>query len=74
MRVTQSVSANGSVASIPPRAAAHLTTCRLSTVGVDFVADGSISPENALAVPPVLAQAAREAVKGRTGLGGLAAR
>jgi putative transposase len=40
-------STNRSVASISQKALDGLTTCRVSTVGVDFVADGSISPENA---------------------------
>jgi hypothetical protein len=69
-----SISLNGSVAPIAPRAADGLRTRRLSTVGVDFVADGSISSENALALPTSPAQAARQAVEGRTAPGGPAAR
>jgi putative transposase len=41
------ISVDGSIAPIPSRAANGLTTRRLSTVGVDFAANGSISPENA---------------------------
>jgi hypothetical protein len=70
----RSISASGSVASSAPRAADRLRTRRVSTVGVDFVADGSISPEIALAVPTGSAQAATAAVEGRTAPGGLAAR
>ena len=69
-----SISANGSVASIAPRASDGLTTRRVSTVGVDFVTHASISPENALVVPTGPAQAATKAAKGRTAAGGLAAR
>jgi Integrase core domain len=47
-----SISANGSVAAISPRAADGLTTRRFSPVGVDFVADGlDPSPNNGLVVP-----------------------
>jgi Integrase core domain len=60
-------SAKGSVASISARAADGLTTRRLSPVGVDLAAAGSISPENALVVSPAgSAQAASDAVEGRT--------
>ena len=55
-----SISANGSVATIAPRAADALTTRRVSTARADFAADGPISPENALAVPTDPAQAAAE--------------
>jgi len=44
-------SGNGSVASILPSAADGLTTRRFPTVGVDFAADASITPENGLVVP-----------------------
>jgi len=40
---------DGSVATSSPRAADGLRTRRVSTVGVDFVAHGPISPENASA-------------------------
>ena len=46
-----SISGNRSVASISPSAAHGLTTRRTSTDGVDFAANGSISPENALVGP-----------------------
>jgi Integrase core domain len=69
-----SISDNGSVASTSPSAADGLTTRRISTVGVDFLANSPISPENAPAAPTASAQAATAAVKGRTATGGLAAR
>jgi hypothetical protein len=40
-------------------------------VGIDFLAEGLISPENALAVRTGSAQAARNQVKGRTLIPGL---
>jgi transposase InsO family protein len=40
------ISLDGSVAALPARAANGLTTRRISTTGVDFVAHGPISPEN----------------------------
>lgn len=53
---------NGSVTSIAPRAShGGLTTRRVSTVGVDFVAEGSIATEGAPEVPSLLAQAAPQA-------------
>ena len=52
------ISVNRSVSSTSPNASDALTTRRISTVGVDRVADGSIAPENALAVPTDPAQAA----------------
>jgi putative transposase len=61
-----SISANGSVAAISARAADGLTTRRFSPVGVDFVADGSISlPLTASLSQTDPAQAATEAVKRR---------
>jgi len=62
-----SVSANGSVASIAPRASDGLTTRRVSTLGVEFAAHASISPENALIVPTDLAQAATDGSQGTNG-------
>jgi Integrase core domain len=60
-------SAKGSVASISQKPLDGLTTRRVSTVGVDLAAAGSISPENALVVSPAgSAQAASDAVEGRT--------
>jgi Integrase core domain len=53
-----SISANGSVASTAPRASDGLITRRVPTVGADFVAQPSISPENATVVPTRPAQAA----------------
>ena len=41
------ITVNGSVAAISPRAANGLTTRRVPTSCVDFVANGPISPENA---------------------------
>ncbi len=61
------ISANGSVASTSPSASDGLTTRRISTVGVDFVADGSISPENALVTPTGPAQAATDGGQGTNG-------
>jgi putative transposase len=42
---------NGSVAAASPRASDELTTRRVSTLRVDFVPNGSISPENARVDP-----------------------
>ena len=64
-----SISDNGSVASISPRASDALTTRRISTVGVDFAADRSISPENALVLPTDPAQAATDGDQGTAGNG-----
>ena len=70
-----SISANGSVASISPRASDGLTTRRISTVGVDFAADGSdLSRERPRRFQPVPLRPRRTAVKGRTATGGLSAR
>ncbi len=63
------ISANGSVASISPSASDGLTTRRVSTVGVDFVAHAPISPENALVVPTGPAQAATDGGQGTNGNG-----
>jgi hypothetical protein len=65
------ISANGSVASTSPSAADGPTTRRVSTVGVDFAADGPISPETLSPYQPGSAQAARDAVKGRAVTPGL---
>ena len=62
-----SISDNGSVASISPRASDGLTTRRVSTVGVDFAAQAPISPENALVVPTDPAQAATGGGQGTNG-------
>ena len=59
-----SVSANGSVASIAPRASDGLTTRRVSTLGVEFAAHASISPENGLVIPTGPAQAATNGSQG----------
>ena len=64
-----SISANGSVASTSPNASDGLTTRRISTVGVDFVADRLISPENALVLPTGPAQAATDGGQGANGNG-----
>jgi putative transposase len=66
-----SISGNGSVASTAPRASDGLTTRRVSTVGVDFVAHGSITPENATVAPTDPAQAATNGSQGTTATGGL---
>ena len=55
-----STSDNGSVASTSPSASDGLTTRRISTVGVDFAANGPISPDDALATPTGPAQAATD--------------
>jgi putative transposase len=62
-----SISANGSVASTAPRASDGLTTRRVSTVSVDFVAQPSISPENATVAPTDPAQAATNGSRGTNG-------
>ena len=59
-----SISSNGSVASTSPSASDGLTTRRVSTAGVGFVADASITPENALVVPTGPAQAATNGCQG----------
>ena len=66
-----SISPNGSVASIAPRASHALTTRRVPTVGVDFAARAPISPENGLVVRTGPAQAATEGGQGTNGAGGL---
>ncbi|MGZ6669929.1 MAG: transposase [Solirubrobacteraceae bacterium] len=55
------ISANVSVASIAPRAADELRTRRALTAGVDYGADGSILPQNAVAAESGPAQAAPHA-------------
>ena len=69
-----SISANGSVASTSPRASDALTTRRISTVGVDFAANGSISPETPSSFQPIPLRPRRTVIKGRTAPGGLSAR
>jgi putative transposase len=60
-------SGNGSVASTSPRASNGLTTRRISTVGVDLVADGlPISLRERTRVPSGSARAAPDAVQGPT--------
>jgi len=61
------ISANGSVASTSPSASDELTTRRISTVGVDLVAGGTIAPENALVTPTDPAQAATKRGQGTNG-------
>lgn len=51
-------SANGSGASIAPRASDGITTRGVSSAGADFVAHASVSPENALVDTTGPAQAA----------------
>ena len=67
LALAASISANGSVASTAPTASDALTTRRVSTVGVDFVAHASISPKNALVVPNGPAQAATDGNQGTNG-------
>jgi len=55
-----SISANGSVASTSPSASHGLTTRRISTIGVEFAANGPISPDNALTTTTGPAQAATD--------------
>jgi Integrase core domain len=63
-----------SVAAIASRAADGLTTSRVATVGVDFVAQASIASENALVAQNGSAQAATTAVKRRKAAAGLSDR
>ena len=63
------ISASGSIASISPNASDGLTTRRISPVGVDFAADGSISSDNALVIPTGPAQAAPNGGQGTNGDG-----
>jgi hypothetical protein len=63
------ISDDRSVASISPSVSERLTTRRVSTLGVDFADDGSISPENALVVPSGPAQAATDVGQGTNGSG-----
>jgi len=64
-----SISANGSVALTSPSASDGLTTRRISTVGVDFAANGPISPDDTLATPTGPAQAATNGTQGTNGSG-----
>jgi hypothetical protein len=61
-----SISDNGSVAAISPKALDGLTTHRVSTVGVDFAPNGLISPKNAVVIQTDSAQAATDVVNRRT--------
>jgi putative transposase len=67
------ISPNGSVAAVSPRTANGLTASRVSTVGVDFVAQQSDLSVNACAAPAASAQAATTAVKGPAPARGLSA-
>ena len=64
---------HSSLGDIPPtefetlHATLRTPASRVSTVGVDFVGNGQISPANAPAVRNTSAQAATTAIKGRTG-------
>jgi putative transposase len=69
-----SISLDGSVAATSPRAVNALTTRRVSTTGVDFVANGQISPVNGHAGPNGVGSGRHKAVKGRTPAGGLSDR
>ena len=68
-----SISANGSVASTSPSTSDSTTTRRISTVSVDFAANGPIFPTRPSSIQPVPLRPRRTAVKGRTAPGGLAA-
>ena len=57
-----SISANGSVAAISPKPANGLTTSRLATFGVDFVAPAQVASSSAPLAPSGSAQAAPTAV------------
>jgi putative transposase len=65
------ISANGSVATITPRASDGLTTRRLQAVGVDFAADARSLPRTPpiFQAPPLRPR--RKAIKRRTPTGGL---
>ena len=60
---------NGLVAGVSPSAADGLRTRRISTVGVDFAANGPISPDEALVDPTGPAQAATNGGQGTNGSG-----
>ena len=68
------ISINGSVAAIFPRAANGLTTRRVPTSGVDFVAYGASLPRTLPLLDGGSAQAATPALKGRTAADGLSDR
>ena len=65
------ISANGSVATLTPRASDGLTTRRLQAVGVDFAADARSLPRTPpiFQAPPLRPR--RKAIKRRTPTGGL---
>jgi putative transposase len=65
------ISVDGSVATLAPKAADGLRTRHVSTVGVDFAADGPISPLTLPLLEGGSAQAAPTRVKGRDATGGL---
>ncbi len=69
--LNHAISANGSVAGTPPRAADRLRTRRVAVIGVDFAAQRSDLSVNAPAARNGLAQAAPTAVKGRNASVGL---
>ncbi len=65
-RVDGPFSGNGSVAGVSPRGADGLRTRRISTIGVDFVANSLIAAVNVPVARNGSTQAATTAVKGRT--------
>jgi putative transposase len=65
--LTRPISGIGSVASTSPRAADRLTTSRVSTVGVDLVANGPSSPENALPLPTGVGSGRQTRAQGTNG-------
>jgi hypothetical protein len=66
-----SISDDGSVAAISPSTAEGLTTRRVTSGGVDLLAKGPFSPENAPVARMESAQAATTVVKRRTATPGL---
>jgi Integrase core domain len=60
-RSNSPISVDGSVAALSPRAADGLRTRRSTPVGVDFLVDGPIRPQDAPVVRALLAQAAPQA-------------
>ena len=63
------ISGNRSVAAITPRAADGLTTRQVQAVGVDFAANGPISPANALIVPTAIRSGRENGPQGTNGSG-----
>ena len=64
-----SISVNGSVAALAPRAADRLTARRRSTLGVDFAGHGPIAPENAPAAQRLVRSGREDGSQGNNGRG-----